>query len=285
MSKWYVAIGDRILGPWDEQEVVNQLGSSEIAHCNFAWKEGLGDWVKLMEQEEFQSGMPQKPSPERLDELRKSIEQSKPKPPPPPTTREWFVFLNEVQEGPFDIAEIKELINGGGIGSESFVWKVGMEDWVCFAKSELAYLQKKSLPVNIPPMPASVKNPDAVVAPPKEDSGVLESSLSDRRKSPRKPVVARVLFHDNQLLGKGMCRDLSIGGAQVMIDSGSEVSENFEVKPGSVISMNVHCGSEKEAFTADAVVVRELKGQRGFAVRFQNLSDDSYQTINDILKD
>ena len=56
---------------------------------------------------------------------------------------------------------------------------------------------------------------------------------SEKRVSLRKPFVARLLIQNNKNIFEGICRDISIGGMQVLID-------NFQGNAGDRITINVH---------------------------------------------
>jgi membrane protease subunit (stomatin/prohibitin family) len=49
--------------------------------------------------------------------------------PPPPPNVQFFVLINNQQNGPFDINKLRELISNGTIGKETLVWKAGMANW------------------------------------------------------------------------------------------------------------------------------------------------------------
>lgn len=56
--------------------------------------------------------------------------QSPQVPPPPPTLNQYFVLINNQQNGPHTIDNIKILINKGEVTKETLIWKEGMEDWI-----------------------------------------------------------------------------------------------------------------------------------------------------------
>jgi c-di-GMP-binding flagellar brake protein YcgR len=101
---------------------------------------------------------------------------------------------------------------------------------------------------------------------------------SDRRTTVRKPFVARLLIQNNQSIFEGICRDISIGGMQVLLD-------NFQAKAGDKITINVHPENSEYHFTASGVVVRTLEGNAGFSFRFQGLNDEAKRSIERYLQD
>ena len=53
--------------------------------------------------------------------------------PPIPQMSNYFAVINGTQQGPYDIATLKELINQGRINSNTLVWKQGLSTWVAIA--------------------------------------------------------------------------------------------------------------------------------------------------------
>jgi membrane protease subunit (stomatin/prohibitin family) len=54
---------------------------------------------------------------------------NQPAPPPPPTAAMYHVMINNVQQGPYDMQTIQQMIQNGQITRESYVWKTGMAQW------------------------------------------------------------------------------------------------------------------------------------------------------------
>jgi c-di-GMP-binding flagellar brake protein YcgR len=94
----------------------------------------------------------------------------------------------------------------------------------------------------------------------------------DRRSSTRKPFIARLFIQNNKKLYEGICRDISIGGMQILVD-------DFKGNNGDKITINVHPENSDYHFTASGVVVRILEGNSGFSFRFQGLSDEAKRAI------
>ena len=96
---------------------------------------------------------------------------------------------------------------------------------------------------------------------------------SERRKHARAPLVARLFFHDSENFFEGVCRDISIGGMQILV-------ANFEGKPGDIVKLNVHPVDETLQFTAEAKVVRVLTECKGVSIRFVKMTPDNLEKIN-----
>ena len=88
----------------------------------------------------------------------------------------------------------------------------------------------------------------------------------------RKPFVARMLFHDNSEVYEGACRDISVGGMQILVS-------DFPGEVGEEIALNVHPENGEYCFVAAGKIVRFLDGKQGFSFRFTELSDDAKKVI------
>ena len=73
-------------------------------------------------------------------------------PPPQPTITEFFVLLNNQQNGPFDLSRLKELIINGTINRDTLVWKSGMANWDNASKQ----MELSTLFNSPPPPPPSI---------------------------------------------------------------------------------------------------------------------------------
>jgi len=69
-------------------------------------------------------------------------------PPPAPTTN-WHIALNGQQAGPYNLQQLKDLVNAGKFTALHYVWKQGMAGWE-FAETENAF---KDFFHNAPPPP------------------------------------------------------------------------------------------------------------------------------------
>lgn len=100
-----------------------------------------------------------------------------------------------------------------------------------------------------------------------------KTDVSERRKHSRAPLVARLFFHDSETFFEGVCRDISIGGMQILV-------ANFNGKAGDIVKLNVHPVDESLQFTAEAKVVRKLTECNGVSVRFVKMTPDNLEKIN-----
>ncbi len=73
---------------------------------------------------------------------------------------EYYIALNNESKGPYDIAEIKQLLKNGEITKDSSVWKEGMDDWRKVKdEPELKVLLAKQLLVKVPPPLKPITSP------------------------------------------------------------------------------------------------------------------------------
>lgn len=52
-----------------------------------------------------------------------------PTPPPPPMPVSYHVLINNVQQGPYDLNALQQLVGSGSLTRDTFVWKTGMPQW------------------------------------------------------------------------------------------------------------------------------------------------------------
>ena len=88
-----------------------------------------------------------------------------------------------------------------------------------------------------------------------------KSSEANKKKTFKSSLVARLFFHDNENFFEGVCRDISIGGMQILV-------ANFEGDVGDLVKLNVHPVEDSLQFTAEAKIVRKLTECSGVSVRF-----------------
>lgn len=78
--------------------------------------------------------------------------QSQTPPPPPNTFTPYYLYVNNSQQGPFDLPTLQTLVSAGTFTSQTLVWKQGMAGWAT-ASSQPALV---GLFVNTPPPPPPV---------------------------------------------------------------------------------------------------------------------------------
>lgn len=157
----------------------------------------------------------------------------------------------DTQYGPYELNLIEKLFLENRINAKTLIWCKGMENWLMFGDIPIFSEMFQGANNNI--------------------------SDEDRRQNFRKPFVARMFFHNQSKLYEGLCRDISIGGMQVMVPG-------FPCQVGETISINVHPENSDYHFVAKGSIVRVLDGQMGFSFRFLNLTEDAKSAIASYIK-
>lgn len=235
--EWYLASGDQSVGPLSAAEILTQLQAGRIGLAHYVWANGMADWKRIFEVPAFRALVPQTPDNKR--------------PEPPISTavieekKDWFVFAQGTQYGPFTVQEVKNLLTSKRINPSDHAWKDGLTQW-----ESIAQLNEFS------------------------------TRAVERRVGPRKIFLAKVVFADGDGVRVGTCRDLSIGGMQVLIDLDAPA-------PGKNLSLNISPPDLKkptfEAFTAKGRVVRVLEDGRGFSFRFESMNDRSQKILQSLI--
>ncbi|MFT6069775.1 MAG: hypothetical protein ACJAT2_001688 [Bacteriovoracaceae bacterium] len=260
MSKnwWYVEGSDR-KGPVEESELRSLLETGVLKEDGFIWTKGFENWIKLNEVSELSHLLGKEEAPaevrrepaiekpsidlqsigenERIFYIKTGIDRSK----------------NELgaEYGPFSIDQLKRLFEENRINDKTYIFTTGMENWTIIADFELF---------------------------PTISGGQISHIEEDERRAhTRKPFVANMYFHDESQLFEGVCRDISIGGLQVLVS-------NFPGQINDEVTMNVHPENSEFSFVATGKIVRILDGNSGFSLRFHSIGDEAKNAISTYLQ-
>lgn len=251
---YYVQKGNR-QGPVGQDVIMSMISKQELKGEDFVWKKGFDNWKKIKEVSELQA----------VSEPVVEPSFTPPTPQAPAAEEKPFSFANLNQQdrvifirigndrgaaptdyGPFSLQQLKQLFKENRINGKTFVFTSGMKEWKVLA--DLPEYQEV-----FEELPPIIKE-------------------ADRRTATRKPFIARLFIQNNKKLFEGICRDISIGGMQVLVDQ-------FNGQAGDKITINVHPENSEYHFAASGVVVRLLEGNSGFSFRFQGLSDEAKRAI------
>lgn len=252
--EWFVSVGDKYRGPFKASEVYQKLQAKELSWIDYCYREKDGQWIRLADHATFKALQPAAPKPKPAVA-----------PPPPPKQVEetkWFLFQNEAQTGPYPTSELMRLSAAAQILPTAFVWQENFSDWKPFA--DVPELKSTSKPP---------QNPVSVATTPTVEKRV------EKRATPRKPLMAQIYVTNHADLITGMCRDISVGGMQVLTD-------RIPGPVGTEIRLNVTPPKDTglHPFAAEAVTVRILEDGRGFSFRFTLISDDSKRAIESYIR-
>ncbi len=236
---YYVRNGER-LGPVQNNELSELIQTQELKPTDFIWTKGFKDWMKIAQVDEFK----------HLLEVAKPLSLEFKKLP----ENEKLIWIRTgmdrngaaVDYGPFDKSTILKLFQEQRINGKTLIYTKQLTSWMPLADiSDFEHFFNQMPPV-------------------------IEDA--DRRTSLRKPIVARLFIANKNQVFEGICRDVSIGGMQVLI-------ADYPGGTGDRISINVHPDNTDYCFVADGVIVRMLEGNHGFSFRFDVLNEEAKSAI------
>ena len=254
---YYVQKGNRH-GPVAVEVITSMVANAELKTDDFVWKKGFENWKKIKEVDELQGQsaaanelptFPAAPTPApksfNLSELS-------------PEERVIYIRIGNdrgadaTDYGPFSVKQLKQLFKENRINGKTFIFATGMKEWKVLAD----FPEYQQIFEELPP----------------------EIKEADKRTALRKPFVARLFIQNNKKLFEGICRDISIGGMQILLD-------HFNGNAGDKITINVHPENSDYHFVASGVIVRMLEGQSGFSFRFHALTDEAKRAIEKYVQD
>ncbi len=281
-DNWYYVLKGNRQGPVAIEVLQEMVTKTELTLADFVWKKGFENWKKIKEIEELQPKIKAPPAPtpaptptrveatpaaaqvqapvkveetqniSRLEFKEMSLKSLGEE------SRVIFVRIGSdrgedpAEFGPFTLKQLKQLFKENRINGKTYVFTAGMKEWKFLADfSEYQELFAEKAPVI------------------KDD---------ERRTAIRKPFLARLLIQNNRTVYEGICRDISIGGMQILTD-------DFKGALGERISINIHPENTEYHFTASGSVVRILEGHSGFSFRFEGLNEEARRSIEKYIQE
>lgn len=247
MESWYYVEKGQRQGPIPQESLLEKLKTNVLSENDYVWKKGFDNWKKVKDIDELQTVVAAVQEESKIPPLE--FDSSA-------VNKDENLFLiktgadraGEAKEyGPFSLNVLVKLYKEKRVNGKTLVFAPGMKEWMFLA--ELPNYQ--SLFEEVPPPIAE----------------------QDRRIYKRKPFLARMFFHDTKKVYEGICRDISVGGMQVLV-------ANFPGKAGDKISLNVHPENSEFHFVANGKIVRVLDEQGGFSFRFTDLGQDALSAIS-----
>ena len=250
--EWYLAVGDRHIGPFSAADIYQKILAQEISWAHYIWRKGEAQWQRICDVTTFKVAVPNAPGPIPKPESaipakggKKSAARSEhtrnhSMRPPGPEERTWFLYYNQTQFGPFSQDEVNRLILVGRVHGRVHAWKNGLPNWerlerladfktVLKSAAELPDLHRTRTIELDASLAAQTEGQGAEVDVLEEPSIRLNR---DKRSALRAPLVAKILMTDEKGVTVGLCRDISIGGMQVLTD-------RIPGKVGARIRLNV----------------------------------------------
>ena len=278
-NNWYYVESNERVGPVDEKEFMSLIDRSVIKKSSYVWKKGLDNWVQAKNLDELKHLLKEEDDFELSDldnEINKEYNDDNSDPINGSFDNEimesgaseegeiihfdWDmvnedeqIFILKIGEdrggedkeyGPFSVTMIRKLISDNRINQKTQLFSAGMSEWSFIGNID--YFSEL--------FPG-------------------DERFEDRRTSRRCPISARVFLSDDSSFFQGVCRDISIGGAQVLV-------ANFPGSVGDLVKVNMHFEDGSFAFTANGKITRLLNHVGGFAMRYIELSSSAIRMIN-----
>lgn len=294
LKVYFIAQQAKATGPVTAQGVAELVQKGEITPLHFVWADGEKDWKRISERKEFSSLLPTKPSQKTIEKIQSALDQIKEKKkraassskpdrtrstsdrtkfaeprqdqeaPTPPLIepRQLYLYYQSSQYGPFSHDELLQILESHRVGKNAYMWKPGWSTWKRLRE--------------VPEYKAYYK--DEVELETRTEVR-KQKEKDEKRGAPRRPFVARIFISNNEEVVLAVCRDISIGGMQVLTD-------RVPGAVGSVVKLNVSPGDpgKVKGFTAEGEIVRILEDGRGFSFRFTKLSDAAHSEIESYLE-
>lgn len=248
---YYVQNGER-QGPVEFSKVSELYEANILKEDDYVWCKGMENWQQIKDTEDFKniaSQSAEQKLPDFISVGPNSFSLAT------INANENILFIKigadrggvEVEYGPYSLLLVQKLYKENRINAKTFLYSKGMDDWTVLA---------------------DVQGFEQVFdeVPPKVEE-------HEKRASVRKPFVARMFIQNRSELYEGICRDISIGGMQVLVN-------HFPVDTGERININVHPENSNYHFVASGVVVRKLEGGQGFSFRFTDLDENAKRAID-----
>lgn len=286
---WYYVQDSERVGPVSKDELGELIQTKKIDAQTYVWTKGFADWVHLEDIEEFSSYLQEKVEEvppvktQDMQDIEEEVEEKfeeieslglEEEPLLEPVEEESFedrrdyllkdlvedqasFYIRvgedrdslEVDYGPFNLEDLKKLFHEKRINEKTFIYGKGLVYWVAlgdFKDFEEVFSSKKTMDL-------------------------------EKRRNYRKPFVARMFLSHQEEVFEGLCRDISVGGMQILLDS-------YPGVPGDFININVHPDNSDYHFVARGEVVRILEGKKGFSFRFKELSEGAKEAIEKYLE-
>ncbi|TNF03664.1 MAG: DUF4339 domain-containing protein [Deltaproteobacteria bacterium] len=267
-ESWYYVDGSERVGPVAKSEIEGLFEVGKLNSESYVWTKGYDNWKKIAEVDEFSSLGSGSEDEDTDDDIIAPVEM-KVERAEVERSNENFDFTSidpdekritikigldrggsEAEYGPFSLNQLKQAFKEKRINAKTLIYTSGMKDWTFLADLPLY----QELFEEMPPVIGE----------------------TERRSNTRKPFIARMFFHDQNDVFEGVCRDISVGGLQILVSG-------FPGNVGDTVNLNVHPDNSDYCFVASGKVVRLLDGGQGFSLRFTDISDEAKKSISEYI--
>jgi len=248
------------VGPWTPAEILSKIDAKEISWSDYLFDQSLGEWVLLMDHQEFASSFKNflgADSSHRGAEIPNYVQGAESNSKQTQQSDEWFILKDANKHGPFKYLEMIKMLQDKALFEYDFVWTSPMKNWQAvaevseFSADKIRDLQKM----------ASKENQDVFY----------------RRRFARVSYGASLLVHNSKQVWKGRGLELSEGGAGIIV-------ENTDFQPGQSLFLHFKAGDGVPPFNAICTIVskqyltEEAKTIR-YGVKFVNISQSVQKAI------
>lgn len=255
-ESWYFVKDGQRFGPHEESYLVELIQKGELTNDDYVWTKSYTNWTMISDAKELKSLTNQEdPVPNFVADIPPKIERE----PidfldPQVKDEQFFIKIghdrkqleSEKEYGPYKIDILVKLYKERRINARTFVFHQSFSTWHPLG---------------------DIKGFEDIF-----DEAPINISDQEKRCFKREPFVARIFLTDKERLLEGICRDISLGGMQVLVED-----HPFEV--GQKIAFNVHPNNKAHHFVASGEVVRKLEKARGFSFKFTDLSTEAKSSI------
>ena len=288
-TSWYYVEDNERVGPVPEEDFVVLIKKKKIILDTYVWKKGFENWTLLKDVEDYRDLASLQDSRKLVDE-KDDREDDESQEVEMNTYEEMTTDNNLSGENNVNFDSNEALLEQPEVISfdwenvdkkkRVFTIRIGKDrgiepvEYGPFSIEMILSLIEQKRANNLTEIYTNGMSSYQVIGEIPFFSGSNESIPDqERRKHSRAPLVARLFFHDSERFFEGVCRDISIGGMQILV-------ANLEGKPGDVVKLNVHPVDEELQFTAEAKVVRKLTECNGVSIRFLKMTPDNLEKIN-----
>jgi hypothetical protein len=265
-EQWFYYHNNKQEGPLTLEQLKELVINGQLNHTSYVWTKGFADWKLIKDVHELNV---------QVSNVQKKQENTS------TATQEFTQVTNShntgsnlllgtvkpdekciyiktgfdrggtpKEYGPYDLEMLKKLYKTNRVNGRTLVYFPGIDCWRILA----VFADFEEIFNELPP--------------------IIEDS--DRRRWERKPFTARLFFTTDNQFYEGVCKDISLGGMQVLL-------HKFPGKVGEIIKLNVHPEDANHQFVAKAKIVRIAKSDGALSMEFVELSDVARKAIENYL--
>lgn len=176
---------------------------------------------------------------------------------------QWFILKGEQKEGPYEYAQMIQMIQNSDVYEYNYVWASHLDNWTLIAElPEFSHDRMRNILISNAPM----------------------KNVFKQRKHDRIDIEIPIFAHNKERLFEGKTTSISLGGASFLINDPL-------IYPGNQII--IHFENNNEPFRVKAEVLRKsfvnkrinAKSSLHYAVRFLQKPEGADQIIKKMIQE